>query len=110
MTLFKTRQLATLIPSLLILISGCSSGLFSIYTIDIQQGNALDPEGVDKIQAGMSRDNVKRLLGAPVLTPVFDSDRWDYIYYLKEPDTDAKKQRVSVYFSANLVEKIERDL
>jgi len=101
------RQLLMLLFASLLL-AGCSRSLFSVYTIDIQQGNALATEDIDKIQAGMDRENVERLLGAPVLAPLFDPDRWDYVYYLKKPDTKEKQQRVTIYFAEDRVAKIER--
>jgi len=105
-SLFKPL-LTALLASLLIT-GGCSRGLFSVHTIDIQQGNALVNEDIDKVQEGMDKENVEQLLGAPVLAPIFDPDRWDYVYYHKKPDTKAKQQRVSIYFSAGRVAKIER--
>ena len=101
------RPLLTILLASL-LITSCSSGLFSVHTIDIQQGNALATEDIDKVQEGMDRENVKQLLGAPVLAPIFDPDRWDFVYYHKKPDTKAKQQRVSIYFSEDRVAKIER--
>ena len=98
--------LAVLLASLLI--TGCSRGLFSVHTIDIQQGNALVTEDIDKVLEGMDRENVEQLLGAPVLAPIFDPNRSDYVYYHKKPDTKAKQQRVSIYFSEDRVAKIER--
>ena len=98
--------LTVLLASLLV--AGCSRGLFSVHTIDIQQGNALLTEDIDKIKEGMDRESVEQLLGVPVLAPVFNPNRWDYVYYLKKPDTKAQQQRVSIYFSADRVATIER--
>jgi outer membrane protein assembly factor BamE len=102
-----TFQLTLLILSLF-LSSGCSRGLFSVHTIDIQQGNALETDNIRKIKVGMSKKNVERVLGSPVLIPIFEPNRWDYVYYLKKPDTQPKKQRVSIYFSGDTVNKISR--
>ncbi len=90
-----------------LLLVGCSRGLFSVHTIEIQQGNALATEDIEKIQTGMDKEHVKRLLGNPVLMPLFDPNRWDYVYYDKKPDTKAEQQRISIYFSADHVAKIE---
>ena len=106
MTPFKIPLLLILLAGLLT--AGCSRGLFSIHTIDIQQGNALAKKDMDKIQTGMSRQDVEHILGSPVLTPLFSPDRWDYVYFLKKPDTPPEEQRLSVYFSADRVVKVER--
>ena len=90
-----------------ILTSGCSKGLFSVHKLDIQQGNSLKEEDVAQITNGMTKDQVQELLGTPVLEPVFQTNRWDYLYYLKEPDTKPVQRIVSIYFEDDSVIKIE---
>jgi len=102
-----TFQLTLLILGIF-LSNGCSRGLFSVHTIDIQQGNALETDDIRKIQIGMSKENVERVLGSPVLPPIFELSRWDYIYYLKKSDTQPEKQRLSIYFSDGTVNKVVR--
>ena len=50
----------------------------------IQQGNYLEPRAVEKLEIGMTRSQVRYLLGTPMVPDTFDTDRWDYIYYLKK--------------------------
>jgi outer membrane protein assembly factor BamE len=87
--------------------TGCSKGLFSVHKLEIQQGNALKQEDLDRLSTGMSKEEVRTLLGTPVITPLFEQDRWDYFYYLKSPDTRAEKRTVSVYFQNDAVSRIE---
>jgi outer membrane protein assembly factor BamE len=75
----------------------------------VQQGNFLDPSQVVQLQAGMTRSQVKFLLGTPMVPSGFDSDRWDYYYYdlgtrMKEPIT----KRLTVYFKDDKVERFDR--
>jgi len=61
-------------------LSACSSW---VYRIDIPQGNYLEQKSIDKIQVGMTKEQVKFILGSPVLLDAFDKDTWNYVYRLK---------------------------
>ena len=50
-----------------------------VYRVDIQQGNLLDVEQVDQVEVGMTRSQVRFLLGTPMVIDSFDADRWDYV-------------------------------
>jgi outer membrane protein assembly factor BamE len=62
------------------LLALAASGCIGPYRMDIQQGNALAPETVARLQPGMTKQQVRVLLGTPLLTDPFHQDRWDYIY------------------------------
>ena len=51
--------------------------------MDVQQGNLLDAEQVDQLEVGMTRSQVRFLLGTPMVVDSFDPDRWDYVYSLR---------------------------
>lgn len=79
------------IISIVLSLSACSSW---VYRIDIPQGNYLEQESIDKIQIGMTKEQVKFILGSPVLVDAFDNDTWNYIYRLKSGSSkklDAQK-------------------
>jgi len=61
-------------------LSACSSW---VYRIDIPQGNYLEQKSIDKIQVGMTKEQVKFVLGSPVVVDSFDQDTWNYIYRFK---------------------------
>jgi outer membrane protein assembly factor BamE len=81
--------------------------VFSPYRPDIQQGNFVSQEMLGQLKVGQSRDQVKFLLGTPLLTDAFHADRWDYPFYLARGDGELTTSRVSVYFKDNLVAKID---
>ncbi len=87
---------------------GCSTGIFTVYKIDIQQGNALPEDKVEQLHAGMSRRQVKFLLGTPLLTDPFEPDRWDYIYYLKRGHKAPVERRLTVFFKDGKVVDFEK--
>src|ERR1700722_2432128 len=63
------------------------------YRITVVQGNFVSQEAASQMQIGMSRDQVKALLGTPLLSDMFHADRWDYIFYFKRGSTSVVQQR-----------------
>ncbi|KMQ80859.1 Outer membrane lipoprotein SmpA [Candidatus Burkholderia pumila] len=63
------------------------------YRITVVQGNFVSQEAANQIQVGMSRDQVKQLLGTPLLMDMFHADRWDYMFYFKRGSTSVVQQR-----------------
>lgn len=102
-----TKLLISIIIVASLQLAACSRGLLSVHRIDIQQGNMLEAKIVEKIKIGMTRPQVKSILGAPVLEPVLEEDRWDYVYYVKQPDKKPEKQLLSIFFKQEKVNKIE---
>ena len=87
-------------------LTGCSTGLFSVHKIDIQQGNSLSEADIEKIKPGMQRKQVLETLGRPILLPVLSNDRWEYVYYLKEPDVAVVTKKLTVIFSNDEVKSL----
>lgn len=63
------------------------------YRITVVQGNFVSQEAASQMQVGMSRDQVRQLLGTPLLTDMFHADRWDYVFYFKRGSTSVVQQR-----------------
>ena len=99
------RLLAGLALALLAVTSGC------VYRVDVQQGNLLEATDIEAVKPGMTRSQVRFLLGTPVVTDPFRKDRWDYIYYFKKGRQRAIDRRwVVVYFDGDLVREVQRDV
>jgi outer membrane protein assembly factor BamE len=80
-----------------------------VYRMDIQQGNYLEGKAVDQLQVGMTRTQVRYLLGTPLIPDVFDKDRWDYLYYFQHGRHRAQPaRRLEVYFKDDKVTHFER--
>jgi outer membrane protein assembly factor BamE len=80
-----------------------------VYRINIQQGNFLDPKAVEQLTVGMTRSQVRYLLGTPMVPNAFDTDRWDYFFYYKTGRTrKAEQAQIVVYFEDDKVSRIER--
>lgn len=85
-------------------LSGCSSvpRIVNEYKIDVQQGNVLTQEMVSQLKPGLTKDQVRFILGTPVLVDVFHANRWDYVYRLQKGNTGAVEMRkFTAFFDAN---------
>jgi outer membrane protein assembly factor BamE len=81
--------------------------VFSPYRPDIQQGNFVSQEMLDQLKTGQTRDQVKFIMGSPLLADAFHADRWDYPFYLARGNGELTTSRVSVYFKDNVVARID---
>jgi outer membrane protein assembly factor BamE len=82
-----------------------------VYRIDVQQGNLLEQDEIEGVKVGMTRNQVRFLLGTPVAQNAFHSDRWDYIYFFKQGRSrKADRRWLIVYFDDDLVREIQRDV
>ncbi len=81
------------------------------YRINIQQGNYLEEDEVDRIEPGMTRSQVRFLLGTPMVADIFNEQRWDYVYYLRIGRTrEVFRRHFVVFFEGDEVVRIEKDL
>jgi len=88
-----------------VLLGGC------VYRVDVQQGNLLDESAIESVQVGMTRSQVRFLLGTPVVADSFHPDRWDYMYYFRQGRSRSAEQRwLIVYFDGDRVREVRRDV
>jgi outer membrane protein assembly factor BamE len=81
-----------------------------VYRMDIQQGNYLEGKTVDRLEVGMTRTQVRYLLGTPMVPAVFDRDRWDYLYFFQHGRLRKPAQRhLTVFFKNDKVTRFDRD-
>ena len=80
------------------------------YRIDIQQGNLVTQDMVARLQTGMTRAQVRFVLGTPLLTDVFHPDRWDYIYRFEKDGKLIEHRRIVAVFSSDKLLRIEGDV
>ena len=72
---------------------------FTEYKIDIQQGNVLTQDMVAQLKPGLTKDQVRFILGTPVLTDMFHANRWDYVYRLQKGSTgEVEERKFSTFF------------
>jgi outer membrane protein assembly factor BamE len=103
---------------LLVTLSGCSSvdgasnrlvNVITPYKIDIVQGNFVSSEQAAALKEGMSRTQVRDILGTPLLTSIFHADRWDYVFTFKRQGVASQARRVTVFFKDDVLSKVQAD-
>ncbi len=93
-----------LVPS----VSSLGSAL-SPYKAPILQGNVVTREQAQAVQPGMQREQVRNILGTPLLASVFHAERWDYVFTLRRQGQEPQQRKVTVFFKGDAVERIEAD-
>ena len=79
------------------------------YKVDVIQGNFVAKEQIEQLQTGMSRDQVKAVLGTPLMTSLFHADRWDYVFTLKRQGVQPQSFRYTVFFKGDQLERFSGD-
>jgi outer membrane protein assembly factor BamE len=96
--------------ALLILLSTLLASAGCVYRQTISQGNLIKQDDLDQVEMGMTRNQVRFLLGTPMIDDPFHADRWDYVYYLKVGRRDAGFKRwVSIIFEEDKVSEIRKN-
>lgn len=80
------------------------------YQFDLYQGNAIPPDRIEQVQPGMRQEQVRYLLGTPLLNDVFATERWDYVYLEKlGRDGSETRRHLVVFFQEGRVARVMRD-
>jgi outer membrane protein assembly factor BamE len=86
------------------------TGRLSPYRIDVRQGNYVTQEMVEKLKPGMTRDQVRFVLGTPLVSDIFRTDRWDYVYRFQPGRGAAQTRHISVFFEDDKLVRIGGDV
>jgi len=79
------------------------------YRVEVVQGNFVSKEQVQALRPGMGRNQVKEILGTPLIASVFHADRWDYAFTIVRKGTQPQQRQLSVYFKDDLYVRYESD-
>ena len=82
-------------------------GLVTPYRVEIVQGNVLTKEQVERTKPGMTREQVRDILGSPLLTDIFHNDRWDYTFTIRRQGTPFEQRKVVAWFEGDTLKKLD---
>lgn len=117
MTLSR-QTMALCVTTVSLLLSACSTiddpmaraiRKVTPFRVEVVQGNFVSKEQVQALRAGMSRNQVKDILGTPLIASVFHSDRWDYAFTIVRKGTQPQQRQLSVYFKDDVYVRFEGD-
>ncbi|SRR6056297_1015793 len=99
-----------LLSLLLISMTACGFiGFPGVYKINIEQGNIVTQEDVDKLEQGMTRRQVRFILGTPLIEDTFNRERWDYHYEITRGDRILTEREFTVFFDGDRLESVSGD-
>ncbi len=77
------------------------------YRVDVMQGNVITRELAERVKPGMSREQVRDVLGSPLLTSPFHGDRWDYVFTMRRQGVEPQRRSVVALFKGDALERLE---
>jgi outer membrane protein assembly factor BamE len=94
-----------------VLLAACSSApSVKPYRIDIRQGNVVTQEMVAQLKPGLTKDQVRFILGSPLVSDMFHSDRWDYVYHYQPGQGAVQQRRLTVVFEGGKLARLAGDV
>jgi outer membrane protein assembly factor BamE len=96
-------------------LAGCQSlqtsesflGILTPYRVEVVQGNVITSEQAAMARAGLTRAQVRDVLGSPLLADPFHADRWDYVFTIRRPGAAPQLRRVVVLFKNDILASVE---
>jgi len=117
-TLQRTPRIALAAAAVAALLAGCGTfdnashriaNAITPYKVEVVQGNFLSREQVEALQPGMTREQVRAILGTPLVTSLFHADRWDYVFTMKRQGVEPQQRRLTVFFNGDTLARSEGD-
>ena len=111
----RQRHFALAVAALLSGLAGCSTvndathsfaTSLTPYKVEVVQGNFVSKEQVDALQKGMTREQVRNILGTPLVVSLFHADRWDYAFTLRRKGVEPQRRDLTVYFKDELMDHV----
>ena len=86
-------------------------GLITPYRIEIQQGNFVTQEMVAQLKPGLTRDQVRFVMGTPLVSDIFHEERWDYVFVRQRANSpDVEYRRIAVFFEDGKLKRVDGDV
>ncbi len=99
-----------LAPLVFLILAGCSYLPHILYKIDVQQGNVVTEEMLEKLKPGMTKSQVLFVMGSPLIVDTFRDNRWDYVYIWREKGDLIEQKRLTIYFEDDKLVNLENHL
>jgi outer membrane protein assembly factor BamE len=91
-------------------LGGCAYFQFpGVHKVEVQQGNIITEDMVSALRVGMTKSQVRYVMGTPLIADTFNQNRWDYFYSNQQGAKTKKLDNLTVYFENGKLAKIDRD-
>jgi len=105
---YENEIMRTKLILLALLLASCNSVPFlTPYKMEIRQGNFVTPEMREKLKLGMSKQQVRYVMGTPMVNDIFHGNRWDYLYRLERGKKVVESQNLTLYFEGDNLARID---
>lgn len=91
----------------LLMLSACSLPVF--FRVPVVQGNVVTAKNVNKLEIGMTKRQVEYVMGTPLVDSSFEKDRWDYVFYYRDPRAHVRQSELNLFFVNDKLSSIEGD-
>ncbi len=81
-----------------------------LYKIDIQQGNVIEQDMLNKLRPGMNKNQVKFIMGTPVIVDPFHNERWEYIFSFQEGGGVREQRHITLHFEDEKLSHVSGDI
>ena len=99
------------VAALCCLVAGCSwVPTWGVYKIDINQGNYITQDSVEKLKVGQTKSQVRVILGTPLVADAFHANRWDYVYLTGKANDVHARHKITVIFDGDKLKHVEGDI
>ena len=92
---------------LLVLTAGCESYLPSFYTVPVRQGNYIDQTLISQLRPGITKSQVQRIAGTPLIMDPFHQNRWDYYYHYKKGGEITERRHITLFFTGDTLDRVD---
>ena len=115
---FVSRSIPFGVLTLSLLAAGCSSldsasnrvaSIVTPYQVEVVQGNFVSQEQAAALQPGMTREQVRMILGTPLVSSLFHADRWDYVFTIRRKGITQEPKHLAIFFKNGVFERSEGD-
>lgn len=103
-------RMKTILISIYIVLSLTHCLSYDFSKRKVQQGNILSPKHIKHLHTGMSKEDVAKLMGTSLISPMFQMNRWDYVYTWRKGSTPNRIKHLTLYFKDEHLVKIEKKL
>ena len=105
--LYRRFRRSFIIIACVLSLSACASWLPDAHRIDLQQGNTIKLEQLEAVEIGMTKAEVRKIMGTPMLSDPFHEQRWDYIYRFIPNKGFERKSLLTLYFEGDVLSRID---
>jgi len=86
---------------------GSNFGFPGVYRINVEQGNVVNAEMIEKLRPGLNKRQVRYIMGTPLIEDSFHEDRWDYRYLLRNGTETIAETRLTLWFDGEELARVE---